>query len=135
MMTLTIPQLLVMLGAALLAVALFVPRAPKAATLTARPPIADVDQGVVAEHPAVLANASVPESPAIAWPLLLDAHAVALDASARRSLLESLAAIGEPWCEPILAAALTEETGDLAQIARAGLTFSNVPVDSRADAA
>jgi len=127
-MSLTVPQLLVMLGAALLAVALFVPRPQKASTLAALPPIVQVSDCVVDV-------ASVQERADIAWPLLLDAHAGALDASARRSLLESLVAIGEPWCEPILATACTEETDELAGIARAGLTFSTVAVDSRADAA
>jgi len=136
MMTLTIPQLLVMLGAALLAIALFVPRSPQVTSSALPPPAQVSDRIVAAEVVNVAESETVPESAALAWPLLIDVHAVALDASARRSLLESLVAIGESWCEPILAAALAEETDDeLAQIARAGITFGNVPVDSRADAA
>ena len=126
-MSLTIPQLLVMLGAALLAVALFAPRLR-----------IDPKLPVVAVVAAVLENAAAPQptSPRVVWPELVDVHAAQLDDGARRALLEALIAIGEPWCMPILRAARDEERDDvLATLACVGFDAISAGDVPRADAA
>lgn len=114
-MSLTVPQLLVMLGAALLAIALFVPRARIEPTL---PPV------VVGASLLTSAQTSpqIEVGSAASWPLLVDADAHALDRDARRALIETLDAIGEAWCEPLLRAACAEERDEeLAALARRAL--------------
>jgi uncharacterized membrane protein len=126
-MSLTIPQLLVMLGAALLAVALFAPRMRIDPKLPAVAVVAAVDENTAAPQPA---------SSRVAWPELVDVHAAHLDDRARRALLEALIAIGEPWCVPILRAARDEERDDvLATLASAGLDAISASDVLRIDAA
>ena len=110
-MVLTVPQLLVMLGAALLTVALF---APRTQALTLAPP------GARSEASATLAD--TPLITWVRWPALADARAEGLDTARRAALLQTLIAIAEPWCEPILEAALLEEPDEsLRALARACL--------------
>lgn len=125
MMSLTVPQLLVMLGAALLGVALFAPRKPAALRL---PAIARVAPAGIEQS--TNESASSRASQTIVWPALVDPSAQALEPSQRRALFASLLAIDEPWCVPILATALTEEP-ELAAVA-AGLSASSA---ARRDAA
>jgi hypothetical protein len=126
-MSLTIPQLLVMLGTALLAVALFAPRMRIDPKLPAVAVVAAVLEKIAAPQ-----AASLP----VAWPELVDVHAAHLDDGARRALLEALVAIGEPWCVPILRAARAEERDAvLATLACAGLDTIRAGGVPRADAA
>lgn len=122
-MSLTIPQLLVMLGAALLAIALLAPRM----CIDPKLPAVAVIENTAARQSA---------SSRVAWPELVDVHTAHLDDGARRALLEALIAIGEPWCVPILRAARDGEREDvLAALACAGLDAISAGNSPRADAA
>ncbi|GAC1596698.1 MAG: hypothetical protein NVS3B28_28290 [Candidatus Velthaea sp.] len=122
-MNLEIPTLLVFLGAALMAIAIFAPKR--------RPP-----QALAASGPAFNAWHTVPEPqlaapvftddvappvvsalPALTWPTLVDPRAVCVDGAARVALVQALAALREPWAEVILRRALAEETDLSVQIA------------------
>jgi hypothetical protein len=46
---------------------------------------------------------------AITWPLLIDENAGALTIDERRSIIDGLALVGDPWCAHVLAAAYGEE--------------------------
>ncbi len=127
-MSLTIPQLLVMLGAALLALALFTPRT-RSLPIVPAIAVAAIAENSAATHPS-------PSPLQLAWPQLVDSNAADLDADGRRALLEALVAIGEPWCAPILRVASDEERDDrLAAIARAGIAAISSGDAPRADAA
>jgi len=46
---------------------------------------------------------------AITWPLLIDEDAGALTVDERRTVIDGLALVGDPWCAQVLAAAYSEE--------------------------
>jgi hypothetical protein len=110
-MTLQLPTLLALLGAALMAVAIFVPQKP-VTKIAARPP-------AVVVHNAISTWMEPPLSPPagllatvkpISWPTLLDSRATDCDIDARREIAQALGALGEHWCAGIIARALDEET-------------------------
>ena len=99
MLTVGMPMLLALLGTALMAVVIFAPsRIPAAATVSFAPPLMP---------PAVEHWERSSSEPA--WPLSIDARAVACDASARIELVRALGTLRSPWAESILRRALAEE--------------------------
>ncbi|MEO7040305.1 MAG: hypothetical protein ABI186_09780 [Candidatus Elarobacter sp.] len=112
-MTLQIPTLLALLGAALLAVAIFAPKSTRAAA----PPVAvvvAVDRWATALGPA----AEDPPAPeprrtnevAPSWPERFDPRAAGCDAAARIALIGALAEVRAGWAESLLRSAFGEET-------------------------
>jgi hypothetical protein len=108
-MTLQLPTLLALLGAALMAVAIFVPQKPFVRVM-ARPAL--IAHATIATwHEAPLSDTPVQTLDApLLWPALIDARATHCDAPARAEIVRALGALGEDWCGPILRRALDEET-------------------------
>jgi HEAT repeat protein len=71
---------------------------PAAMETTAPPPVAREVTGPVTKV-----------ARAISWPLLIDEDAGPLTIDERRSIIDGLALVGDPWCAQVLAAAYGEE--------------------------
>jgi len=122
-MTLELPTLLVLLGAALMTLAIF---APKPATREG--PVLAADAAFNAWHtlpehgrdvvhfaydvplPTRALEPILSALPTLRWPLLVDPRATTLDAGARSAMIDALASLREPWAEDVLAHAALEET-------------------------
>lgn len=97
-MTLHVPTLLALLGAALMTVAIFAPK-----KRVAPPPVA-------VAAPRQPADAAPREAAGPPWPALVDPRAVAVDAETRIRIVAALVALDETWCEEILRHADAGET-------------------------
>jgi hypothetical protein len=111
-----------LLGAALMAVAIFVPQkpvakiAPRLAVVTThsvistwvQAPAYDLAAPVPVPEPATVEVAAT--AAPMSWPALVDPRATDCDAHARRQIAQALGALGEDWCAGIVARALAEET-------------------------
>lgn len=114
-MTLQVPTLLTLLGAALLAIAIFAPRAARSVAVSVPtahaaavehwvPPLEDdVDYRPFPEPRA--ANTARPT-----WPERFDPRAAGSDPAARIELIGALADVHAGWAEVILRAALDDES-------------------------
>lgn len=114
-MTLQVPSLLMLIGAALLAVAIFAPKSPRAvavSVLAAPAAVIDRREPPLAEQvPDLLFRAPQPVSDAPPrWPERFDPRAAFSDAEARIALIDALADVRAGWSDAVLRAAFDEET-------------------------
>jgi hypothetical protein len=99
-MTMTLPTLLALVGAALMAIAILAPhRLPPPSAYLSAPP----EPGQISALP----GAGIAEP---SWPQLVDPVATYCNADARRALVDALALLETPWSLAILRQALADET-------------------------
>ncbi len=113
MLTLQLPTLLALLGAALMTVVIFAPRASSApVAASCAPPSAPppLERWAPRCVPDVVPPPPAPDlAPAAAWPALLDPGAAGCDAAARLALVDALGAVRTAWAAAILERALRED--------------------------
>ena len=116
-MILEIPTLLVLLGAALMTVAIFAPKRRPVELLAGAGPAAFNAWHTLSEPPIAppsYAEEHVPPAACtgagLTWPALVDSCALDLDEAARIALILALAALRQPWAQAILQRAIAEET-------------------------
>jgi hypothetical protein len=127
-MTLEMPTLFALLGAALMAIAIFAPRRAVAGALAGgalQAPRPAESRGDMNELPEPwFPDAPIPRAaaPVPTWHLLVDPRAAACDAAARWELVDALGAVRAPWAEVILVRALDDESDpDVRNAVRAAL--------------
>ena len=114
-MTLQVPSLLMLIGAALLAVAIFAPQSPRAVAVSVHVPRpAAVDRSVPAladetPDPLLPTPQRVRDAPPT-WPERFDPRAARSNAEARIELIGALAEVRAEWSDAVLRAAFDEET-------------------------
>ncbi|GAC1418912.1 MAG: hypothetical protein NVSMB64_28410 [Candidatus Velthaea sp.] len=116
-MTLEIPSLLMLLGAALMAVAIFAPQRLPAESLALAAGAAfnawhtlPQAQVIAPDYAEDFVPAAIAPLPELTWPALVDSGAVNVERSVRLAMVEALASLRAPWADEILRRALREET-------------------------